>query len=100
MTFDQRLFVAIKEMQKFGYTPQYLINMISRYGAINAVKKLVIKPEISQGLQRLQKENALELSLESIILEPEWENIFTEKERDIAKKKLILLNNSIRQNGV
>jgi len=69
MTFEQRLLVAIKEMQKFSYTPHYLVNMISRYGAINAVKKLVIKPEISQGLLRLQKENALELSLESIILE-------------------------------
>jgi len=100
MTFDQRLLAAINEMHKFGYTPQYLVNMVNRYGAINAVKKLVIKPEISQGLLRLQKENALKLSLESIILEPEWENIFTEKERHIAKKKLIFLNNNVRQNGV
>jgi len=98
MTFEQRIWSAIEEMNEFQYKPQYLINMISKYGVINAVKRLVLNPSISQGLERLKKEDALHLSLESIVLEPEWKNIFTENERNIARKKLEYLN-VVKQNG-
>jgi len=95
MTFEQRIWNAIEEMNGFQYKPQYLINMINKYGVINAVKKLVVNPSVSQGLERLKRENALHLSLESIALEPEWKNIFTENERNIAKIKLEYLNNIV-----
>ena len=50
MTFEQRIWNAIEEMNRFQYKPQYLMNMINKYGVINAVKKLVVNPSISQGV--------------------------------------------------
>lgn len=91
MSFDERVFDAIRSMKAFGYTPQYLLNMIGKYGVLSAVKKLVISPTISQGLNRLEKENALKLSLESIVLESEWDDLFNEKEKEMAKMKLKVL---------
>jgi hypothetical protein len=99
MTFEERILTAIEEMKKINYNPQYLKNMMRKEGVLKAVKSLVTTASISDGLKRLKRQNALHLSLESIILEPEWENLLTDNERKIAKEKIEYLNSIVIQNG-
>jgi hypothetical protein len=85
--FKERASQAIKEMETLGYVPKILLRMIGDCGVIEAVRRVVNEPNPS-GFRHLQKLNALHLSMESIILEDEWKDLFSEHDRQCALKKL------------
>jgi hypothetical protein len=89
MDFEKRVWSAIDTMKdEYDYTPTLLINMINDHGAVEAVKRLINNPKPSSGYTKLWELKALNLSMEAIILEKEWESIFSEEERLKAKKRL------------
>jgi len=88
MNFEQRVNIAIREMITIGYKPQAFLTMIINDGTVNAVKKLVNSKKIPDGFTKLWKLNRLDLSMEKIIQENEWKNLFTDEERNIARRRL------------
>ena len=88
MNFENRIDTAIKEMFKIGYKPRIFMEMRIRDGTINAIKKLVHSTEIPSGFTTLWEKQRLDLSVENIIQENEWINLFTEEDRLLAKKRL------------
>ena len=89
MEFEKRIWETIKICEeKFDYKPTIFINMVYEHGMVDAVKRLINTSKPSSGYTKLWELNALNLSLEAIILEDEWKNIFTEEERMKAKKRL------------
>jgi hypothetical protein len=63
--------------------------MINQYGVIEAVKRLINNPNLSSGYTKLWELNALNLSMEAIIQEEKWKNLFTDDELLKAKERLI-----------
>ena len=88
MNFDERINESIREMIRIGYRPQAFITMRVTHGTIIAVKKLINSQEIPRGFITLWERNRLDLSMENIIQEPEWNDLFTEDDRKIAKQRL------------
>ena len=88
MNFEQRVQRAIKEMMTLGYKPQAFITMTITEGTVNAVKILINSEKISEGFTKLWELKRLDLSMENIIQENEWHELFTEDERNKAKKRL------------
>jgi hypothetical protein len=89
MKFEQRVQKSIKEMIAIGYRPQALITMMMRpEGSVNAVKQLINSEKIPEGFTKLWELKRLDLSMENIIQENEWHELFTEDERNKAKKRL------------
>jgi hypothetical protein len=90
MEFDERVWLSIHSMEKLckGYKPTTLIRMIDDHGVVEAVKRLINSQKPPEGFTRLCKCNHLELSMENIIQEKEWNDLFTENERRKAKKRL------------
>ena len=89
MNFEERIWNAINVMKfEYNYIPTFLINMICEHGVVDAVHRLINKPKPTEGYLKLYRLNALNLSLESIILEKEWEDKFPEEDRLKAKKRL------------
>ena len=87
--FKKRVFDSIIIMdKKHGYTPSELINMIDKHGTIEAVRRLINSPKPPYGFTKLWELKALDLSLEAIILEEEWKDLFSDEERAKAKKRL------------
>jgi len=87
--FENRVQNAIDKMkEEYKYNPTELRRMISEHGTVNAVKRLINNPNLSYGFKKLCMLKALHLSLEAIILENDWKELFTEEERKIAKRKL------------
>jgi hypothetical protein len=90
MIFDQRIWDAIREARdKHGYNPTGFISMIGDYGVQEAVKRLVNSSKPSEGYTRLWELERLDLSVEAIILEEPWKTLYTDKEREKAKKRLV-----------
>ena len=88
MDFETRINNAIKEMSKIGYKPTIFMDMRTRHGTIDAIKILVHSIEIPSGFTTLWEKGRLDLSVEHIIQEDKWKDLFTEEDRLKAKKRL------------
>jgi hypothetical protein len=62
--------------------------MISDLGTVEAVKRLMHRSKPPDGFVTLWEKNRLDLSMENIIQEPEWKDLFTKEELEEAKKRL------------
>lgn len=90
--FEGRINKCTQDCIKIKYNPSYFERMRKELGTVEAVKKLIRKDNAS-GFTKLWEINRLDLSLESIVQEPEWHDLFTDEEREIARKRLDILNN-------
>ncbi len=88
MAFKERIQQMIAETKSFGYNPTYFIRMVQELGAVTACKQLINNKKLHDGRCRLWKEGRLDLTIENIILEPQWANLFSETERKSARDKL------------
>jgi hypothetical protein len=91
MDFSQRVWSSIRLMEKTcdGYKPTLFMKMIEDHGVVDAVKRLINNQKVSEGFTRLWECKHLDLSMENIIQEKEWVDLFTEEERKKAKKRLL-----------
>ena len=88
MDFEERVDDSIREMISIGYKPQAFITMRITHGTIIAIKKLINSQEVPSGFTNLWKRKRLDLSMENIIQEDDWKDLFTEEDRLVAKKRL------------
>ena len=102
MTFDERIRKAISETKtECHYNPKAFIQMVDEYGALDAVKRLLIsKQKITDGLIKLYELRRLDLCFERIIFEPEWHDLFTTVELTEAKNRLKTLGYDVSKLSV
>ena len=102
MTFDERIRKAINETKtECHYNPKAFIQMVDEYGALDAVKRLLIsKQKITDGLIKLYELRRLDLCFERIIFEPEWHDLFTTAELTEAKNRLKTLGYDVSKLSV
>jgi hypothetical protein len=62
--------------------------LVKEKGATEAVRQLLAKPRVSTAFARLEASGKLELTVEYLILRPEWAPLFTFLERDLAQARL------------
>lgn len=74
---------------ELGYTPGYLLRMVSELGGLEAARELLRKSAPSDGFTTLWEKGRLDLSVESLILLPQFEHLFNSGERDRARRRLI-----------
>ncbi len=88
----ERQFVAAlrdiyAQCDALGYRPTGMLQMIDRLGGIETARRLLVLPP-SDGFGRLAMLSRLDLAVESLVLEPRWDSVFTEEERRIARRRL------------
>ena len=89
LVFQDDLLKTYREAKKIGYKPGIFLDMIGSYGGVETAKKLLSTDEyIQDGITRLWELNRLDLSVEAVVLKTGYRDLFTETERDIAKKRL------------
>lgn len=88
MDFETYIDNAIKKMNSLGYKPTYFMQMRHDYGTIQAIKKLIHNPRPQGGFLKLHELDHPELTMERIILDEQWRDLFTEEDRNAARKKL------------
>lgn len=70
-----------------GYNATRFLQMVEDRGGVEAAKQLIHAPP-SDGFTTLWEKGRLDLSVEYHILDPEFEELFTEEERRIARERL------------
>ena len=86
--FDARVKAALLECHQLGYHPTDLEGMLRASSASRLAERLVSESKIHSGLKKLAALTRLDLSVESIMLEPQFESLFRKPFRDAAQFRL------------
>jgi hypothetical protein len=69
-----------------GYHATRFFQMLGEHGGVQTARRLL--PHMSDGFTELWQRNRLDLTVESLILQREWHYLFSEDEREIARRRL------------
>lgn len=72
MTLRDEFEITVNECFKFGYSPTYFIDMISKAHPVEVAKTLVLSSNEQAGFKKLVKMGKSELTVESITLQPKF----------------------------
>jgi hypothetical protein len=72
LIFEARLRDSIKQSIGLGYYPHRFEDMLNTFGGVGVAKKLVLSSELQDGIRRIAAMGRRDLSMESIMLEPEF----------------------------
>jgi hypothetical protein len=87
--FDATLAAASEAWKlEAGYVWRRLKPMVRQYTAVGAAKRQVVKPGISPGFQKLKDAGRLDLTIEALVLRPEFAPLFSRAEREASRRRL------------
>lgn len=70
------------------YTATRFLQLVSEKGGLAAAKQLIAKENPTEGFSILWECGRLDLSVEACALKPEYETLFTDKEREMCRDRL------------
>ena len=74
--------------QATGYWAGYFLRSVRKDGGLIAARKLLWKSGTSAGFERLKEEGRLDLSMEAVMLRPEFDELFSQDELARAANRL------------
>lgn len=86
--FHQAMINITEQTKKFGYNPTRFKKMLLADGGYIVAKKLLSSKTVSDGFSVLWENNALDLSVEAVVLQKQFRPLFTVEEIAIAKNRL------------
>ncbi len=89
-SFKQAMLHTYHEASTLGYRPTYFLRMVGERGGVVAAKELIHNPEFSYGFTRLWELGRLDLSVESLVLESQWQGLFDNADRKAARDDKLL----------
>ena len=80
----------LRAKREANYNATYFLQMISddQLGGYRTAKQLIHTATPSLGYQALYDRGRLDLTVEAVVLRPEWADLFTDDERAIARRRL------------
>ncbi|MDQ6663414.1 MAG: hypothetical protein M3Z23_03370, partial [Acidobacteriota bacterium] len=81
--------------RELGYWPHYFLRDVKKYGGLATVKNLLSK-KLTSGFTKVQEKQRLDLAVESYVLNPNWQPLFTEEELAIARQRLEKLEEGVK----
>ena len=92
LDFRNALLDAAKRCRQIGYNPTAFIGMINSSSAVDAAKTLLAKRNTSDGFTELWQKSRLDLTVEAMVLKPEWQGMFSPLELATARRRLAEVN--------
>jgi hypothetical protein len=75
-------------INQYGYRPSYFLQMLDNYGPIDTAIRLVTASKLHEGFTRLWELRRLDLTVEAIILDDPYNQLFAEEVLERAKERL------------
>ena len=86
--FERRLLESIQDSIAIGYNPTRSADMVSTWGGVGTARRLIVSGDIQDGVRKIVSMGRPELAMESIMLEPQFAELFSDGERDAARWRL------------
>lgn len=71
-----------------GYRATYFLQMVRERGGVAAARRLLSTPEAQSGLTKLWELGRLDISMEALVAQERWEQLFSNDERRVALERL------------
>lgn len=71
-----------------NYNATRFLSMLNEMGGLQTARTLLHAPAVSDGYTALWERHRLDLTVEAVILESEWEPLFSDHERQVARDRL------------
>jgi len=71
-----------------GYNATYFLSMLAELGGLATAKKLINAPEISDGFAKLWERGRLDLTVEAVVIQPRFAELFTDEDIAAACRRL------------
>ena len=72
-----------------GYNATRFLQLVGEKGGLAAAKQLISKPGGTEGFTTLWEHHRLDLSVEALVLKPEYKSLFSENEQKLCRDRLI-----------
>ena len=88
--FDKAMVqIYVKALREAKYKASWYLDMLMARGGLQTAKDLLkTREDVQSGLVRLWELGRLDLSVENLVLQPEWKTLFTNDELAIACQRL------------
>ena len=86
--FEGRMREAHVSAKELGYNPTAFAGMVADHGWLGAARSLLRPGPIQSGFERLWLLDRLDLTVEAVVLEDEWQTLFTAEELTEARRRL------------
>ncbi len=91
---DQQFHEAMVEVyqrarKECGYTATAFLRMVLDHGGVEAARRLLSTDEAQSGLYELWNCGKPEISVEYLVLQPQWRDLFASEQRRRARQRLI-----------
>lgn len=97
--FDLAMRQSCDESRELGYFPGDFVGMLNREGGVLLAKRLVKTLELQAGLMKLASMGRLDLSIESLMLQPQFRSLFTKQELVAAEGRIWQAENEPKISG-
>lgn len=74
--------------EEIKYKATRFHQMLCDHGGLETAKILLHSNNVSEGYTALWERKRLDLTVEALILKSQWDELFTEADREIARKRL------------
>jgi hypothetical protein len=74
--------------KEVGYNATRYLQMLHDQGGLRTAQTLLHASQVSDGYTALWERGRLDLTVEALVLQPEWQELFTEQELNIARQRL------------
>jgi hypothetical protein len=87
--FDNAMMdVYRRALAECDYKATRFLHMLHEHRGLGTARILLHASGVSEGYVALWERQRLDLTVEAVILAAEWRSLFTEQEREIARKRL------------
>jgi hypothetical protein len=87
--FDEAMMdVYRRALSECGYNATRFLHMLYKHRGLETARILLRAAKVSEGYIALWERKRLDLTVEAVILAPEWNALFSEDERQIARARL------------
>lgn len=87
--FAQRMLDAYRQAaSEAGYNASYYRSMLAQLGPIETARKLLSSPAVSDGFAALWERGRMDLTVEAIVVDPQFAKLFSQDEIGIAHRRL------------
>jgi hypothetical protein len=86
--FEAKVRAAVLECCRLGYHPSDFEGMLAVATATRVAEKLVLSGDMQSGFRRLEKMGRLDLTIEALVVDPQFASLFHAATIDAARWRL------------
>lgn len=77
-----------KALRECGYNATRFIQMVQNHGGVEAARRLLHTPGFQYGFTELWQCGRLDITMEALVIQPQYHELFAEEEINIARSRL------------